>query len=376
MVDVCKRSLVSELEKQRFMYKYYRSILCVLLWIFIGLTGCQLLPTAQNQKQTNQTPTAKVEQKGKPEEQQPETTKPKVEPLSPDELKTFKPNEVGVVPILEYHDISRREWSMGRSISNFESDLQRLYEEDYRPITMAEYLENRIDLPAGKSPVIITFDDARKTQIRYLPDGTLDPECAYAIMKDFEEKHPDFKIRAVFYLLPKRLFDQPKWEEKKMKLLLSEGYEFGNHTVTHPPLNRRTDEQVQREFALCLKMMKDKFPEIKMDTVAFPGGTPPNNTSLIEKGSYRGYEYVHKAGFLAIGGPSPAPVSKKLDKWKIVRLLCVEGNQGFDDWFDRMKKGTPVRYVSDGNPLATTVPKKFEKNVDKEKLNGSKLFVY
>src|SRR5689334_1757587 len=74
---------------------------------------------------------------------------------------TLPPNEVGVIPILEYHEISSKEKWMMRSIPNFRHDLERLYKEGYRPISMKEYLDNRIDLPAGMSPVLLTFDDAR-----------------------------------------------------------------------------------------------------------------------------------------------------------------------------------------------------------------------
>src|ERR1051326_774702 len=94
------------------------------------------------------------------------------------------PNEVGVVPILEYHDISPYEKYMHRSITNFRRDLNRLYTEGYRPISMKEYLDNRIDLPVGLSPVLLTFDDARQSQFSYLPNGKLDPQCAVAILQE------------------------------------------------------------------------------------------------------------------------------------------------------------------------------------------------
>ena len=46
--------------------------------------------------------------------------------LSASELRKLHANEVGVVPILEYHDIRAEECRLGRSRSNFKKDLNRL----------------------------------------------------------------------------------------------------------------------------------------------------------------------------------------------------------------------------------------------------------
>ena len=118
------------------------------------------------------------------------------------ELQKAKVNEAGVVPILEYHDVLPKERSMVRSIDNFKHDLQRLYEEGYRPVLLRDYLDNKIDLPLGMAPVVFTFDDARNSQFRYLPNGEIDPTCAVGIWQDFAKTHPDFPVKATFYVLP------------------------------------------------------------------------------------------------------------------------------------------------------------------------------
>ena len=169
--------------------------------------------------------------------------------LSSDDLAKYKPNEAGVVPILEYHDVASSEKWMSRSRSNFENDLDRLYEEGYRPISLADYLSNRINLPAGSSPVVLTFDDARASQFRYLPDGSLDPDCAVGILTQFHEEHPDFPLKATFFVLPKCAFEEPKTAVKKLKALVAWGFELGNHTVHHRMLHKLSDAQAEREGA-------------------------------------------------------------------------------------------------------------------------------
>ena len=295
--------------------------------------------------------------------------------LTPEQLKFLKevkPNEMGVVPIVEYHDIWKAEnkKSLARSIDHFKHDLERLYKEDYRPISLSDYLDNKIDLPAGKSPVVLTFDDARRSQFSYLEDGTLDPNCAIAILKAFHEKHPDFALKGMFFILPRRSFDQKETAEKKLKDLVQMGFELGNHTVTHPHLNRLSDAKVQWEIATCSAMLKKLCPEAKVDTLAFPGGNVPKNKKLILQGESKGETYTLRAAFLAAGAPAPPPLSKKLDMQRIVRIVAVEGDGGITDWLDEIQQGLVKRYVSDGDNKTLTLPSGYEKYVNRDRLSG------
>ena len=296
--------------------------------------------------------------------------------LSAEELKLYLPNEAGVVPILEYHAICRKETWMGRSISNFKDDLERLYEEGYRPISLADYLSNRIDLPAGMSPVVLTFDDARRSQFNYAAGGTLDPDCAVAILKDFAESHPDFPLKATFFVLPKCAFEQPDSAEQKLKALVAWGCEIGNHTVTHRMLNRLSDEQVEKEIGGCASMLHRIVPDARVDMIAFPGGHSPRNHKLIAEGKFRGYHYSNAAGFLAASAPAPSPVAKHQDRLQIERIVACEGDCGVTYWLDQIKKGNVRRYVSDGDPNTITVPRKFARLVDRNRLNGATLNLY
>jgi peptidoglycan/xylan/chitin deacetylase (PgdA/CDA1 family) len=297
-------------------------------------------------------------------------------PLTEAELAKIRPNEVGVVPILEYHDISPGANRMDRSVKAFRQDLERLYKNDYRPITLRSYLENRIDLPPGKSPVILTFDDARGSQFRYKPDRTLDPNCAMGIMQEFARKHPDFPVRAMFFVLPNRAFDQPDTAQKKMQELVDMGCEIGNHTVNHPILRRLSDEKVQSEIAQSVMLVKRMVPNVEMDTLALPGGVPPRNLRLLASGQYKDWKYQNRAALLAGAEPAFSPVSKKYKPMSIPRVLAIEGFMGVTYWLNYLKSRPTDRYVSDGDPETVTVPKAFADEVDKAKLQGATLRLY
>ncbi len=203
-------------------------------------------------------------------------------PLSAEQL-ALKPNEAGVVPILMYHSIDTKGvgrykpdqvGSYVRSPQGFRKELQRLYDNDYRPVTLAEYLDNKIGIALGKSPVVMTFDDARETQFRYMPDGSVDPECAIGIMQEFARQHPDFPVKATFFVQPTpgthTGFGQPESTQKKMQALVAMGCEIQNHTLTHANLRSLSDEKVQREIALCQQAIQKMLPQAHVDEFALP----------------------------------------------------------------------------------------------------------
>ena len=77
------------------------------------------------------------------------------------------PNELGRVMILEYHKIDYPEARWTRTPENFRRDLATLYAKGYRLIALGDLLE-RIMLPAGTTPIVLTFDDSSPGQFRYI----------------------------------------------------------------------------------------------------------------------------------------------------------------------------------------------------------------
>ena len=296
--------------------------------------------------------------------------------LTTEQLQQAKVNEAGVVPILEYHDVLPKERSMVRSIDNFKHDLQRLYEEGYRPVLLRDYLDNKIDLPAGMAPVVFTFDDARNSQFRYLPNGEIDPACVVGMWKEFAKTHPDFPVKATFYVLPTVGFCGTADGSKKVKALLAMGCEIGNHTITHPKLSQLSDANVEKELGDCVVQIEKLAPGTKVDTVALPMGISPKNKKLLASGTYDGQTYSNRAVLLVGANPAPAPISKRFNPMRLPRIQACEQDSGSTFWLDRIKKGEMGRYVSDGDPSTTTIPASLERKCDKAHLNGAALRTY
>src|SRR5688572_15304571 len=70
---------------------------------------------------------------------------------------TLQPNELGRIPVLEYHLIGDKEARWERERGQFRKDLELLYARGYRPITASELVDKKIDLPRGLSPIVFTF---------------------------------------------------------------------------------------------------------------------------------------------------------------------------------------------------------------------------
>ena len=293
------------------------------------------------------------------------------------ELKKFQPNEAGVVPILEYHAIDNGASSMSRSAAQFRRDLQRLYNEGYRPVSLSAYLDNRIDCPAGKSPVVFTFDDARPSQFAYQPDGAVDPDCAVGILQAFHRQHPDFALKGAFFVLPTHPgFGPAAVRQKKMQALLDMGFEIGNHTVHHYKLRELSDQEAQRELAEGAAAIHKLVPDAKVDTLALPYGIHARNRALETSGAFAGQQYANRAVLVIGSGPAPAPIAKKFNPFRLPRIQASEGISGITYWLDELKRRPALRYVSDGVPGVATVPKKEVNTVDKSRLQGSQLRVY
>ncbi|MEK6529347.1 MAG: polysaccharide deacetylase, partial [candidate division NC10 bacterium] len=114
-------------------------------------------------------------------------------------------NELGRVMILEYHKIDHPEGRWTRTPANFRADLQRLWEKGYRLVALTDLLDGKIDVPAGMTPVALTFDDSSPGQFRYLEKNgavEVDPDSAVGILEAFAREHPEFGLKATFYVLP------------------------------------------------------------------------------------------------------------------------------------------------------------------------------
>lgn len=278
-------------------------------------------------------------------------------------LPARPPNEVGQIPILEYHRIGPAEDRWTRSVENFRADLARLYEEGYRPVRLGDLLDGRIDLPAGLSPVVFTFDDSSPGQFRYLErDGEvhIDPDSAVGILLDFHRAHPDFAARATFYVLPAaaephRLFGQPAHERRKLRHLVELGFEIGNHTLWHANLGRADAATIRYQLASALRAIQEAVPGYRVRTLALPFGAYPSDLAPATLGEAHGIAYRHEAILMVAGGPAPSPFAAAFDPFHLPRIQATSA--GLARWLDHFARHPGERFVSDGDPVTVTVPR-------------------
>jgi len=287
------------------------------------------------------------------------------------ESEGVSPNELGSIPILEFHQIvdgEEDQWSI--TPDHFRRTLQQLYDAGFRPISLNDLLDKRIDLPAGTSPVVLTFDDSSPGQLRFIDrDGQVmvDPACAVGILEDFHSSHPDFEVRATFNVLPEaaepnKLFGQPQYEQMKLRYLAEHGLEIGNHTYWHQRLDEIDDQEVQRQLALAVKEIDQAVPGYRVRVLALPLGLWPANRTLAISGSYQGVGYQNDAILLVGSDPALSPYSVEFDPYALPRVQVFGRN--LDRWLAYYQQHPDERYVSDGDPGAISFPKALASSLD------------
>jgi len=118
-----------------------------------------------------------------------EPAKPAEPPRPSVDYSGLRVDETGAIPVVMYHDVAgSRNDKMFRTPESFRKDLQLLYDKGFHPINLRDVTANRVSVPAGKSPVVITFDDARQSQFNLIESEKsyqIDPKCAVGILEDF-----------------------------------------------------------------------------------------------------------------------------------------------------------------------------------------------
>lgn len=288
-------------------------------------------------------------------------------PLAAQEPATSRePNELGRIPVLEYHLIGERESRWSRHWQRFAQDLELLHARGYRPITVRQLVEGRIDVGRGFSPVVVTFDDASPGQFRYIEAHDsirVDPTSALGVWEAFAARHPEWRGRAVFCVLPSadegHAFFGDKgiqgqrtaWRLAKVRYLVSEGHEVCNHTLWHGNLSRMSDAGVAEQIARAQLAVDSAVSGHAPRTFALPLGMWPRNRDLLRRGSWReprsGREvrYEFDAVLMVSGGACRSPRDPAFDRMRIPRIQVFAGE--LERVLDRFDRDIP-RYVSAG----------------------------
>jgi peptidoglycan/xylan/chitin deacetylase (PgdA/CDA1 family) len=252
------------------------------------------------------------------------------------------------------------------------------------PVNLRDILDRELVVPAGKTPVVITFDDARASQFRYEPDGSTDPDCAVGILEEFHRRYPDeWPLRATFFVMPESKwnpapFHQTRFAAQKLRYLLEHGFEIANHSTTHRSMTRMDARALQWEIAESIRGIRKLAPKATMDTLALPYGEEPrdkNLRNLLIEGVDHGTSYANRAVAIAWGGPAYSLLHKRFDRRSLTRIGVEPGS--LERWIVQLKTGKLLEpYVSDGETKVTSAPRSSLKWLNRKALRDRRLIVW
>src|SRR5215218_3620284 len=279
------------------------------------------------------------------------------------------PNELGVVPVIMHHKIRPdRVGPYDQTPAEFRDELARLWREGYWPVTAAQLVTRSLGrVPAGKTPVVLTFDDGTQFQLRFnggFKDGkgTVDPTTAMGVLLAFARDHPGFRPAGTFYVLREPFAGVPEGAAM-LRWLAKQGFELGNHTHDHTPLNTLDSAGVQKELALGAKVLTDAVPGYHIRTMSLPLGAMPDDASLAGRGRWQGRSYGPYGVMLVGANPAPSPYSTAFDAGAVPRIRSShagwngEADMGAAYWLHQLEQNPSQRYVSDGDPKRLTFPR-------------------
>ena len=303
------------------------------------------------------------------------------------DVNAVKPNEAGKVMVVMFHNFIK-EYKKGDKLYTttfdaFREQLNTLYTSGYRLINLNDYMNGNINIPAGYTPIVFTFDDGTSGQFNLIDEsGTLkaNPESAVGILEEFGRTHPDFGMGGTFFVnLGDRTFYGAGTPDQKLKYLIDEGFEIGNHTYSHINLKEvGTADKIQQEIGENQKKMYELIPGYTFTAFSLPYGAPAKNlTQYVLKGEFEGVSYENKALMEVGWDPNQSPFSTKFNPLSVHRVRSsgiMPQDADLTWWLKNIKHSN--EYVSDGNPSTVTVPEAYKDIVDTAKLGGRTLVTY
>jgi peptidoglycan/xylan/chitin deacetylase (PgdA/CDA1 family) len=190
------------------------------------------------------------------------------QPVTPECIAPSTPVEV---PILLYHHVAPSDGTVQLTVSPemFETQMLILHQKGYTPITPRELSEAiRCGIPLPDLAVVITFDDGHVDNYEY----------AYPIMDELG-------FRGAMYVVANRTATDGFLDVEQLKEMLSEGWEIGSHSVSHPDLTTISAERLREELLNSRSRLEADLG-IEIQSFAYPFGsfTPEMVKKVIEYG--------------------------------------------------------------------------------------------
>jgi hypothetical protein len=283
------------------------------------------------------------------------------QPMTPQRAQLIGANEMGQVLVVAYSEISPEpEDITTRTPDQLRDDLALLGSEGFYPINVNDLVAGDIDIPAGKHPVVITFDHSAAGQYRILDDGTLDPDCAVGVMRSLVDAgywHPKASFFCHLDVVPSdnEVFGQPERRQEKLRNLVNWGYEVGSNTMTNRDLSKASADEIQQELALSQTILNDLLEgDAYVTSLSLPYGRFPESMGLLSSGAYEdtGYKYTAAVGLDET--PCPSPFSTIFSPMHIPRITSAGDNLSVV--ISQLKNHRELLYISDGDPTSVSCP--------------------
>jgi hypothetical protein len=299
--------------------------------------------------------------------------------LVTDEVR-YPPNPQGELMVLRYETFGDNDEGLQRSLAGFRQDLEQLHAAGYYPINLRdvavgnpkyrqdlewllqngwspfaseELLNRRFNyIPAGKRPIVLTFDGSHISQYRLLEDGALDPNSAVGVLKAFHDEHPaDWPLRATFFVQPEAgnpaylLFGQPQFAPQKLQNIVEWGMELGSYTLNGVDLSHSNHEEIRRQLS-SQNLIEAYAPGYQVVSLALPQGQRPQFESLLRRGIYD--TLIYEYGLVATNGDRPilSPLSGDFDPYHISRINAT--TEAVQTWLELYRNTPDLYYVSAG----------------------------
>jgi peptidoglycan/xylan/chitin deacetylase (PgdA/CDA1 family) len=289
-------------------------------------------------------------------------------------------NEAGEVPVLAYHrvrgDINASP-DLTISPRDFRRELEYLRRHGYHPVNFADLIAGRLDVPAGKTPVVLTFDDSSDTQFTFVRRwGRLvpDPGSAVGVLLAFHAAHPDWPLRGTFFAAPwapppNNFFGEPHLARAKLRSLLAHGFEIGLHTYTHANLGQASEREVVRQLALNVAEL-ERHTGRDFPSLALPYGVYPANEALLRAGRHgpHAYRIDGAADFDYTGERARPPYVLGFDPYHVPRIPTGDDPGESRPVLRDVERSPGARYVSDGDSATVTVPRRAAAQLDRQAL--------
>jgi peptidoglycan/xylan/chitin deacetylase (PgdA/CDA1 family) len=252
-----------------------------------------------------------------------------------DPLRRFNFTGKTSIPILMYHSVAEENeagmhpyYRTATAPRVFEAQMESLRQSGFSVIGLTEAISRFREPKAGKSSVVITFDDGfRNFYTNAFPILNRSGFTATMFLPTAHigESRLSFKGKECL-----------SWSE--VRELQKQGISFGSHTVTHPQLHDCDAPSIRKEIVDSKRTIEQRLG-CAVESFSYPYAFP--ETDNVFKGRLR--EELHQAGYengvcTTVGRPGPAS-----DPFFLKRLPM---NSGDDSQLFRAKLAGSYDWIS------------------------------